>query len=347
MSPRILSLTATLLFASRLVAQTPAAPDALPQTNPVERSRRQARTDIDAATRSLLVTTDDATNEQIRTILQSLDQPTPQALIRVLFLEVTHNDSLDLGIDATNKHQDKRGHGSVLSSLYGVAAETQGGIVTLVQNNFNATLVALSKVGKLNVLSRPSVLVRNNEQATILVGQSVPFITDSRITDTGQTINTVQYQDIGISLTVTPDIGDNGRIELNVNPQITAISSQTVPISDTINAPVIDKRSATTEVVVPSGKTVVIGGLIQDQDTVTISKIPILGDIPLLGALFRHKVTTKDKTELLIFLTPTVVVGTDELGEVSTGATNELELIPQENSPEKLNRYLKIEKGGK
>ncbi len=305
------------------------------------RSKRQAHVEVDEATRTLIITTDPATDLQIQDVIRALDKPVPQALIKVLFLEVTHTDDLDVGVDATRTHISSDGsRTSAVASLFGVASETRGGIVSILQADLEVTMRALAEVGRLNVLSRPSILARNNQEATITIGQEVPFIRNSRITDDGQTINTVEYEDIGIILTVTPRIGADGLIEMDVAPEISTLTGETVAISDTINAPVFAKRSAETHVVVPSGKTVIIGGLMEDQETSSVRKVPLLGDIPLLGALFRRKVTTKQKTELLIFLTPTIVTDGSGLVDVTQREKQNATLIQRSHGQERLERYM-------
>jgi general secretion pathway protein D len=224
--------------------------------------------------------------------------------------------------------------------VFGVASQTRGGIATILQNDLEATLAAIAEVGTLNVLSRPSILARNNQQATITIGQEVPFIRNSRITESGQTINTVEYEDIGIILTVTPRIGADGLIELDVAPEISTLTGDTVAISDTVNAPVFAKRSAQTQVIVPSGRTVVIGGLMEDHETSSVRKVPLLGSIPWLGVLFRRTVTSKTKTELLIFLTPTLVDSSVTLAAVSAVEQSGSQMLREQTTPEQLRRYL-------
>ena len=300
---------------------------------------------FDPETGSIIVIADDDTNEQIGKIIKDLDKPVPQVLIKVLFLEVTHSDGLDLGVDWSfqDAHTDSNGEtisGHFLDSVFGVASETRGGFYRIVDNNLEVTLRAMADVAKLEVLSRPSVLVRNNQPATITIGQEVPFIRNSRVTSDGQTINTVEYEDIGIILQVTPHITADGLVDMEVLPEISTLTGETIPISDTINAPVIAKRSAQTNVVVPDGKTVVIGGLMEDNETQTIRKVPILGDIPLLGMAFRRKITSKTKTELLIFLTPYVVSGEAELTEMSISEKDNAELAPGVFSKSQMVRYI-------
>jgi general secretion pathway protein D len=173
------------------------------------------------------------------------------------------------------------------------------------------------------------VLVRNNESATITIGQEVPFITNSRITDGGDTINTVTYEDIGIILGVTPHITRERLVEMEVTPEISTLTAETVPISNTVNARIIAKRSAQTRVAVADGQTVVIGGLMEDNNTTNVKKLPLLGDIPLIGALFSRTVKNKSKTELLIFLTPTVIESVAGLDKMTRDERSLLELSPR------------------
>ncbi len=322
----------------------------VPQTrDAAARSKRQAHVEIDPSTRTLIITTDHITSLQVEEVIRALDKPVPQALIKVLFLEVTHNDDLDIGLvnlAADSLHQrDNRGTNSNDNYRspfhFGVNVPTSSaGVVSILQNDIDVTMRALAEVGKLNVLSRPSILTRNNQEATITIGQEVPFIRNTRITSDGQIINTVEYEDIGIILTVTPHIRADGLIELALSPEISTLTGETVSISDNVNAPVFAKRSAETHVVVPSGRTVIIGGLMEDQETRNVRKVPLLGDIPLLGALFRRTVTTKQKTELLIFLTPTVVADSAELVELTQREREGATLVQQNHAKERLERYL-------
>ncbi len=262
----------------------------------------------DPESRRIIVVTDAETNEAVRQVIESLDKPKPQVLINVVFLQVTHNNDLDFGTEFSYNGSILGGNTSESTlSRFGLSAATTGAFYNVTSPDISATIRALSVVGKTEILSRPSILARNSQQATIIVGQEVPFITNSRISDTGQTTNTVQYQDIGIILRVTPFINSDGLVEMIVTPEISALSDRTVAISDTVNTPVIDKRSADTVVVTPSNSTVVIGGLISDQTTDQDSKVPVLGSIPLVGNLFKRKVKTTAKTELMIFLTPHVI----------------------------------------
>ncbi|MCD6287494.1 MAG: type II secretion system protein GspD [Candidatus Hydrogenedentes bacterium] len=295
----------------------------------------------DPETGSLIVITDEETNSYIQQIINRLDQPIPQVLINVLFLEVTHSSDLDLGVEGTFNYDGKNpADEDVLQTLFGVAAQVDGGFYKIIEDDFLVTMRALASVAKLEVLSRPSILARNNESATITIGKEVPFIRNSRITQDGQTINTVEYEDIGIILDVTPHITADRLVEMNVSPEISTLTGETVPISETLTAPVFAKRSAETRVVVPDGKTVVIGGLMEDNNTESVRKIPLLGDIPYLGALFRRTITDKSKTELLIFLTPHVVEGGRELANMTSDEKAKTRLAPEVFSDDRIKRYI-------
>ncbi len=293
----------------------------------------------DPITRRLIVVTDDETNENIKQIIESLDRPKPQVLINVVFMQVTHNKDLDLGAEFSQRGT-YLGNDIVSTAATKFGAPATGGFFNILNADVDATIHALSTVGKTEILSRPSILARSSQQATIMVGQEVPFITNSRISDTGQTTNTVQYQDIGIILRVTPFITSEGLVEMIVTPEISALSEKTVAISETVNTPVIDKRSADTVVVTPSDRTVVIGGLISNQSVNQDNKIPLLGDIPLIGQVFKRTVTQNSKTELLIFLTPHVVQNPDDLSKLTDSERSKLQLKSDAFKSEDVNKYL-------
>jgi general secretion pathway protein D len=238
--------------------------------------------------------------------------------------------------------KDPKNPGGVdtVSSLFGLAGTTQGGFYKILDRDLQATLVALADTSKLEVLSRPSILTRNNEIATITVGKRIPMITDSRTTTLGETINTIQWRDVGIILSVTPHITPNNVVEMALTPEISNLSGETVQVQTGVNLRVITIRSADTLVAVESGKTVVIGGMMEDNVTETVHKIPLLGDIPLAGALFRHTVKSKSKTELLIFLTPLVVQGSEALRASSSSEAGRTELAPGSFTDKQMDKFL-------
>jgi len=345
-----------------------------------------AQISIDPDTHNLILNADEATTKAMMEVIKSLDHPQPQVLIKVVFLEVTHNDSLDLGIEGQYNGQSSA-FGRIASYLtnYSIFTNTTitttGGSTTTSQStviqpgalfpqsnsyiigqnfllqqqgnnpngagtysllgaDFTATLRAIAQAGKAQLLSRPSVLARNNQPATIQIGQNVPLITNVRYDTFGNAVNSVSYQPVGIILKVTPFITGDGMVQMIVQPSTSAIDpSLSIPISAGVSAPVIDVRSADTVVITPDGQTVVIGGLMRNDSGEVVTKIPVLGDIPLLGNLFKHKTSQTQKTELMIFLTPHVVQSPTMLASMATHEQNHM-LIPKSYSEQELDRFL-------
>lgn len=173
---------------------------------------------------------------------------------------------------------------------------------------FDAVITAAAKKGKAKVLSDPKVATLNNKEANINITTQIPYTT-SETTQTAPPVTTtkVVYLTTGIILKVTPTINSDGRISMKINPQVSQPSSTVIPAAG--GAPGIDTRSADTNVIVRDGETIVIGGLIHDTQAEAVFKVPILGDIPLVGYLFRKKSMSRTRMELLIFVTPRIIEG--------------------------------------
>lgn len=272
----------------------------------------------DEDTNSLLVRAPSKHFDTVKEMLAELDREIPQVLIKVLIAEVIHDDQFDYGGEYSVLNLSASSTADITTDLGGTTDNQSGGLIsTTINAGFSATYNALKRVGRVDVLSRPYILTSDNQEATITVGQEVPFVRNSRTTDTGQTVNTIEYEDVGIILTVTPQINPDGKVIMTVAPEISSITDTTVPISETANATVYSKRSAQTRVAILNGQTIVIGGLMEDRITDTERKVPMLGDIPLFGDLFKRIVKEKVKTELLIFLTPHVAKESRDLTDMS------------------------------
>jgi general secretion pathway protein D len=174
-----------------------------------------------------------------------------------------------------------------------------------------------------------------------MVGENVPFITNSVIDSNGTVNNTVQYQSIGIILDVTPHINPQGLVTLDVYPEISSDTGRTVPLNQFAASPVFATRYAQSRVAIRDGQTIVIGGLMQDKITKSIDKVPFLGDIPLLGLLFQHTIETKGKTELLIFLTPHVAKQADELKGMTESEKSGTKIVKDAVEPGTYESHLK------
>ena len=318
----------------------------------------QARITYDPETRSLIVVADEETASHITNMVHQLDRPTPQVLINCVFMEATYSKGTDVGVDGSYKQTISgsknpfNGNGTA-STAFDLA--TSGGLYTLVGNDLTINLAALAQAGKTEILSRPSVLARNNQQATITIGQSVPLINGVTYDNFGNQRNAISYRDVGIILQVTPFITSDGMVEMIIAPEVSSVSASTVNIvsgtgtnnAGNVTAPIIDTRRADTVVVVPNGQTVVIGGLMQTQKVKSEKKVPLLGDIPLLGMLFKHKTTDDAKKELLIFLTPTIVKDPRDLAMISNSEKARAKDSQKAFSEEELNRYLDQKQDGK
>ena len=299
---------------------------------------------VNSETRQIIVVSDDDTQDQIDKVIKSLDRPKPQVLINVVFVQVTHGDDLDLGAQGSYTHKPNStttGKGSTSFGLTDAASiAAGGGVYNFLGQDFDVTLRALAAKGKTEILSRPSILARNNQQATIVVGQNVPLISNTRFDAVNGQINTVTYRDIGIILRVTPFISSDGMVEMIVQPEISSLSDKTVNIGGGVGVPVIDTRSADTVVVTPNGQTIAIGGLIGTQKIDKVSKVPLLGDIPFLGYAFQRKVRQDVKTELLIFLTPKVINHPSDLANMTADERARLVDAPKAFGEKELNRFL-------
>jgi len=324
---------------------------------------------VDPDTRRLIVITDEETGQYVSQVVSNLDRPKPQVLIKVVFLEVTHNDSLDLGVEGVyrNTYFANSSTGT-FANIFGLSGLNQivggsngpsanafgqnlanypqgvpGGLYQIMGSDYQATLHAIATAGKTEVLSRPSVLARNNQPATIVVGQSVPLITSTTYSALNNVpISTYSYTSVGIILRVTPFINSDNLVEMIVSPQISQLEdkSQWVQTAPGIFAPVIDSRSADTVVVTRDGQTVIIGGLMQKTKQHAETKIPFLGDIPLLGNLFKRRIQSNSKTELIIFLTPHIVMAPSQLAGLTANERAGQELPSKAFTEKELNQFL-------
>ena len=255
--------------------------------------------------------------ETVSQIVEELDASPPQVMIQVLLAEVTLDDSDTWGMDinvggmvATSKIGGDGYTFDALAGGAGVATSLGVPNFSVASTDFTLLLRALESQGRLEVLSRPHIIVNNNENATINVGENIAIVTGVQRDNIGggSTAN-VERKDIGIILDVRPSISVDGFVRVNITPSISQLSQRSVEIDENFSAPIITQRLVDTTVTVKDGQTVVIGGLIQTIDEVRKTKLKGLGDVPLLGPLFRTSNKSNVKTELLVILTPYVIPG--------------------------------------
>lgn len=295
------------------------------------------RVTADENTNSLVIIAAPEDFQVLKGVVDRLDIPRRQVYVEAVVVEVGSTDTLDLGVayhggkpttdGGLNYASGQFGASSASlpidtttgSLLSGLAVGVFGAAIPLTIAGtqvdipaFGIALNALASNSDVNILSNPNLLVVDNEKATITVGRNVPFPVSSGFSSTGQPVISYQRQDVGITLEVTPQINEANEVTMDLSLEVAEVEEG----SDGGGGFTTSERKTENVVVVRDNQTIVIGGLIGNTDTKGSSKIPILGDIPLIGFLFRGKSDTERKTNLLIFLTPHVINEPADLEEV-------------------------------
>ncbi|WP_317932522.1 type II secretion system secretin GspD [Halioxenophilus sp. WMMB6] len=304
-------------------------------------STSKASVEADESTNALLITAEGDTLESLLQVVQRLDIRRAQVLVEAVIAEIEDVDGKDLGIQWLFADRNggfgatSSGDGTlsaagelVLSEDDDVLEQLAGAIGTLTgttlglgdfdgEKGFVALINALQEKTNSNILSTPSVLTTDNHEAEIAVGQEVPFVTGSFTSTEGNVSNpfqTIERQNVGITLRVTPHVNEGNKIILDIVQEVSSLTGET-SASDVIT----NERSITTQVLAADGQVVVLGGLMRDNVQTYQSRVPVLGSIPLLGRLFRSNRDQITKTNLLVFIRATVIRDDDTL----TGTTAE------------------------
>jgi general secretion pathway protein D len=303
----------------------------------------QVRVVADEIANTVLVLSPERNFPLIRRILDDMDHPMRQVLVRVVVAELTVEEGLDLGVQMEVGNISTATTLSRAFSDFNIFDKTLGVNGYLINSTqFRAAMRALATDTRFNVLSRPYVLTTDNRQAVVNVSQEVPVINGARTDAQNNITTTFDRRDVGVILTVTPQINSDGRVVLDVTQELSALADQGIPVAKDVESPIIRKRTMTTRVGVGSGQTVVVGGLVNDTLVETVRKVPWLGDIPYLGALFRRTVSTKSKTELLVFLTPQVVQDGGEADMAGRILRSEMQELDAAMEPRVLGRQLDL-----
>jgi general secretion pathway protein D len=292
-----------------------------------------AQIHADPATNTIIVTAPDAVYRQVRTVIDKLDVRRAQVFIESLIVEVSGDQAAEFGI----QWQTGLSHGSAGANagalggtnfgdralgqnILGVA-QNPGSVATGLNIGIARGQITLPGVGAItnlqflgralesqlqaNILSTPNLLTLDNEEARIIVGQNVPFVTGQFVTTAAAaTVNpfqTIERRDVGLTLRVRPQISEGGTIRLVIYQEVSSVQRETSA------GPVTSMRAIETNVLVDNGSIVVLGGLIEDRVSTIVEKVPLLGDIPILGHLFRYETRRQEKTNLMVFLRPFVV----------------------------------------
>jgi len=298
------------------------------------------------ATQQVQVTADEGTNaviiaasaqdfKVIAGIIEKLDIVREQVLVEMLIMEVGEDSLTEIGIDWATLDE------AVEDSIRFFGATNFGPRVDFLSGNLEglavgawkgseigAILHALEKESGVNILSTPHITTSNHSKAMIIVGENIPYVKESRITETTDfitptVIDTFEYKDVGISLEITPHISQGGLVRLEIESEFTKLIEGVTGTS--VNTPTTAKRQAQTVVSMNSGSTIVIGGLIRDDKVTLEKKIPLLGDLPLVGGLFKFQRNRLQKTNLLMFITPHVMGNQEDLEQITEKKRKEME----------------------
>ena len=260
---------------------------------------------------------------KIRQIVEAFNEKDKQVLIEAKIIQITLSDEYKLGVDweavVSNYHNlDFKSDFDVLSSSDKSGRLSVG---TLASDDYTSVIEALSTVGKTNILSSPRIATVNEKEAKILVGSTQPYVTSTTTTPaSGPTVTaeSVNFIEVGVKLFVTPTIHEDNFITMKIRPEVSSVTS-TITTSNNNVIPVVETSEAETTVMVKSGATIVIGGLIKEESIKSTKKVPLLGDIPFLGAPFRSQNHSTTKTEIVIFLTPEIISGDADVAKLSQG----------------------------
>ncbi|MDT8451198.1 MAG: type II secretion system secretin GspD [Gammaproteobacteria bacterium] len=282
----------------------------------------------DNDTNALIITADPNTLKSLKSVIRQLDIRRAQVLIEAIIAEITAGKSRELGVgmavDGSPSDDDNvpvgmsnfGGLGNILAAASGLTTDPSSllspgltlgaGKTSSSGTRYALLLRALATDDSSNILSTPSIVTLDNEEAEIIVGENVPFVT-GQFTNTGSSdpsnpFQTIERQDVGLTLRVTPQVNEGDTIKLDLEQE----TSSVIPGSE-VSGITTRKRSIKTSVLVDDGGILVLGGLIQETISEGESKVPLLGDIPLLGALFRSTSSNKSKQNLMVFLRPSIL----------------------------------------
>ena len=318
-----------------------------------EQKRQETIIQADPSLNAVVIRTDPSTMSEVMDIISKLDVRRPQVLIEAAIVEVSIDQSRKLGVEMAGADAREGGIPLVSTSLEGVIGTLLSGLLPAGESDqinvltglasvssptlaaakidqnaisFGAVVSALATNSDANLLSTPSILTLDNQEARILVGREVPFRTGSFTTTgdgTSNPFNTVQREDVGVELTVTPHVHNGSEVRLEVSQQITNVIN--TPVGGNAFADVVtSKRTIETTILAEDRQTIVLGGLIQDDINNTNKRVPFVGDIPLFGNLFKARARQQVKTNLLVFLRPTVLRTKQDSEEISKEKYNSI-----------------------
>ncbi|MCS2163314.1 type II secretion system secretin GspD [Scandinavium sp. H11S7] len=274
----------------------------------------------DESTNSLVITAQPNVMNSLEKVIAKLDIRRAQVLVEAIIAEVQDGSGLDVGVQWSSKHGGTQFTGTGLPIGQVKSGENNGsgfnGLATgFFNGDFGMLLSALSTDGKNDILSTPSVVTLDNKEASFNVGQDVPVLSGSQTTTGDNVFNTVERKTVGTKLKIIPQINDGDTIHLKIEQEVSSVDANAT--EDASLGPTFNTRTISNEVMVHSGQTVVLGGLIENVTKQNVSKVPLLGDIPLVGQLFRYTSQDSSKRNLMVFIHTTVLRDDDNFSAAS------------------------------
>ncbi|MFZ5800581.1 MAG: secretin N-terminal domain-containing protein [Candidatus Omnitrophota bacterium] len=268
---------------------------------------------VDARSNKVYVTDIPSKMLEVESIINAFDEKHRQVLIEAKIVKVELGDEFKMGVDweAILRAYHDMDFKSAFTVLTSTDKKGRFSIGSIASDDYTAVVEALEHVGKTNTLSSPRITALNNEEAKILVGSTEPYVTTTTTTPASgptTTAESVNFIDVGVKLFVTPTINEESFITMKIRPEVSSVDNY-LTTSQNNKIPIVTTTTAETTVMVKDGVTIVIGGLIKDEVIDTVNKVPIMGDLPLLGFLFRNRDKKITKSELVVFLTPHIVTG--------------------------------------
>lgn len=303
----------------------------------------------DETTNALVITAQPDVMAELEQVVAKLDIRRAQVLVEAIIVEIADGDGLNLGVQWANtngggtqftdtglpigsvaiaaKDYQKNGTTTGLASL---AKDFNGMAAGFYKGNWAALVTALSTDTKNDILSTPSIVTMDNKEASFNVGQEVPVQSGSQSSTTSdQVFNTIERKTVGTKLVVTPQINEGDSVLLNIEQEVSSVAQTQAPGTSTLG-PTFDTRTIKNAVLVKSGETVVLGGLMDEKTQEKVSKVPLLGDIPVLGYLFRSTSNSTSKRNLMVFIRPTILRDADVYSGISSNKYSQFRSEQQE-----------------
>lgn len=280
----------------------------------------------DEQTNSLVITANQSQLQQLAPVIEKLDIRRAQVLVEAIIVEVQDGKGLNLGVQWANKNvgatqftntglpifnaaqgvREFKKQGGITSDnpAYDLFSEFNGLAAGFFSGDWGVLLTAISSDSKNDILSTPSIVTLDNKEASFNVGQDVPVLSGSQTTSGDNIYSTVERKTVGTKLKVTPQINEGDSVLMEIEQEVSSVDSSA---NSSDLGPTFNTRTIQNAVLVKSGETVVLGGLMDDSSKETIEKVPFLGDIPLVGQLFRYTDNEKSKRNLMVFIRPTII----------------------------------------